>query len=62
MFLPARSSNKGCRGDGRDGRVLLVIVLDAFEPLEVHNTKHGQRQADPEQHQAHIEPPTGKDN
>lgn len=38
----------------------MVVVLDAFEPLQVHNTKHGQRQADPKQHQTHIEPPTGK--
>lgn len=57
--LPARSSNKGCSGDGRNGRVLKVVVLDAFEPLQVHNAKHGQRKADPKEYNAHVEPPTG---
>ncbi len=60
--LPARCSNKCCGGDGRNGRVLAVVVLDAFEPLQVHNAKHGQRQADPEKYQTYIEPPTGKKN
>jgi len=58
--LPAWRSNKGCRGDGRNGRVLLVIVLDAFEPLQVHNAKHCQRQADPKEYQTNIKPPAGK--
>ncbi len=58
--LPARCSNKCCSGDGRNGGVLLVVVLDAFEPLQVHDAKHGQRQADPKEYQTHIEPPTGK--
>lgn len=35
-------------------------MLDAFEPLQVHNTEHGQWQADPEEYQTHIEPPTGE--
>lgn len=60
LFLPARCSNKSCSSDGWKGGVLLVVVLDAFEPLQVHNTKHGQRQADPKEQQTHIEPPTGK--
>lgn len=38
----------------------MVIVLDAFEPLQVHNAEHGQRQADPKEYQTDIEPPTGK--
>lgn len=36
----------------------MVIVLDAFEPFEVHNAKHGQRQADSKEYQTHIKPPT----
>lgn len=63
-FIPAASpawcSNEGCSGDRRYCRVLLVIVLDAFEPLQVQNAERGQRQADSEQNQAHIEPPTKK--
>ena len=58
--LPAWCSNKGSSGEGRNGRIFLVIVLDAFEPLQVYNTKHGQRQADPKEYQTHIEPPAGK--
>lgn len=58
--LPARCSNKGCSSDGRNGRVHVVVVLDAFEPLQVHNAKHGQRQADAKEYQTHIEPPAGK--
>lgn len=44
--LPARGSNKSCSSDGGNGGVLVVIVLDAFEGLQINNTKHGQRQAD----------------
>lgn len=47
--LPARGSDKSCSSDGGNGRVLMVIVLDAFEPLQINNAKHGQRQADPKQ-------------
>lgn len=47
--LPARGSNKSCSSDGGDGGILVVIVLDAFEPLQINNTKHGQRQADPKE-------------
>lgn len=38
----------------------MVVMLDAFEPLQVHNTKRSQRQADPKQYQTHIEPPAAK--
>lgn len=43
--LPAGCCNKSRSGDRRNGRVLLVIVLDAFKPLQVYDAKHGQRQA-----------------
>lgn len=58
--LPAGRSDKGCSGDGRNGGVLLVVVRDAFEPLQVHNAEHCQSQADPKECQANIEPPAGK--
>lgn len=35
-------------------------MLDAFEPLQVHNAERGQRQADSEQNQSHIKPPASK--
>lgn len=57
---PAWCSNEGCSGDRRYCRVLLVIVLDAFEPLQVHNAEGGQGQADSQQNQSHIKPPTKK--
>lgn len=38
----------------------MVIVLDSFKPLQVHNAKHGQRKADHEEYETDIEPPTGK--
>lgn len=57
---PARCGNEGRSGDRRYCRVLVVIVLDAFEPLQVHNAERGQRQADSEQNQSHIKPPAEK--
>lgn len=47
--LPARGSNKSCSGDGGNGGVLVVIVLDAFEPFQINNAKHGQRETDPKE-------------
>lgn len=38
----------------------MVIVLDSFKPFQVHNAKHGQRKADPEEYKTGIEPPTRK--
>lgn len=58
--LPARSSDEGCSSDRENGRVLMVIVLDAFEPLQVHNAKHGQSKAEPKEYQTYIEPPTAR--
>lgn len=55
--LPARGGNKSSGSDGGNGRVLVVIVLDAFVPLQIHNAEHCQRQAGPKEQQTHIEPP-----
>lgn len=38
----------------------MVIVLDAFEPLQINNAEHCQRQADSKEQQTHIEPPSGR--
>ena len=61
MILPARRCNEGCCGKGGDGRVFLVIVRDAFIPLQVHNAKPGQGKADAKECQTHIKPPTMKE-
>lgn len=58
--LPARGSDKSSSGDGGNGGVLMVIVLDAFEPLQINNAEHCQRQADRKEQQTHIEPPPGR--
>lgn len=59
--LPERCCNESCSGDGGNSGIFLVIVLDAFEPLQVHNAIHGQRQADTEESQSHVKPPTAKE-
>lgn len=58
--LPARGGNKSSSSDGGNGRVLMVIVLDAFEPLQINNAEHCQKQADPKEQQTHIEPPPSR--
>lgn len=61
VILPARGCKEGCCGDGRDGRVFLVVVRDAFIPLQVHDAERSQRNADPKEYQTHIKPPAVKE-